>query len=86
MNEEHEHPTIDIEEGNNLPQLQTPVMEPGSRSTCGVVSAFSPDNICLRRLDEEESFYQMYEGLTTYRRLIVHQSCSGIVRRETAVF
>ena len=86
MNEEHEHPTIDIEEGNNLPQLQTPVMEPGSRSTCCVVSASSPDNICLRRLDEEESFYQMYEGLTTYRRLIVHQSCSGIVRRETAVF
>ena len=68
MNEEHEHPTIDIEEGNNLPQLQTPVMEPGSRSTCRVVSASSPDNICLRRLDEEESFYQqMSKGLTTYQ-------------------
>ena len=43
-------------------------MEPGSRSTCRrVVSASTPDNICLRRLDEEESFYQMSKGLTTYQ-------------------
>ena len=68
MNEEHEHPIpiLGIDEENNLPQLQ---MEPGSRSTCRrVVSASTPDNICLRRLDEEESFYQqMSKGLATYQ-------------------
>ena len=78
MNEEHEPPTLDIDEENNLPQLQTPVMEPGSRSTCRVVSASSPDNICLRRLDEEESFYQMSKGLTTYQET----HCSPVLLRH----
>ena len=78
LEDEHEHPILDIEEENNLPQLQTPVMEPGSRSTCRVVSASSPDNICLRRLDEEESFYQMSEGLTTYQKT----HCSTVLLRH----
>ena len=78
MNEEHEHPIpiIGIDEENNLPQLQ---MEPGSRSTCRrVVSASTPDNICLRRLDEEESFYQMSKGLTTYQET----HCSPVLLRH----
>jgi hypothetical protein len=78
LEDEHEHPILDIEEENNLPQLQTPVMEPGSSSTCRVVSASSPNSICLRRLDEEESFYQMSEGLTTYQKT----HCSTVLLRH----
>jgi hypothetical protein len=50
--------------------LTRKIISPSCRhqSTCRVVSASSPDNICLRRLDEEESFYQqMSKGLTTYQ-------------------
>ena len=45
-------------------QISRPDIKPSTRITCSVVRAKSPSKLCVRRLSDEESFYQLSTDLT----------------------
>ena len=40
-------------------------LEPGTKYSCRVISAKSPGNICLRKLEDEEYFYEFHREINT---------------------